>query len=117
MTQARITEERLADSWFGFMQKLLASMQRAFIDQGITQKGVAERLGKDPGYISRCFSGRQNMTVRTAHDIARAMDCRLDLQFVPLKSLVRANNQPAPLSETNGAGGRSFAKYLEVKAA
>jgi len=98
MENARIPEETLAEQWFGFVHTLLGEMQEMFRrrkkTQNFSQKDLAERLGKKASFISRCLSGQQNMTIRTIHDIARAMECRLEVKFVPLESLAPANNQP-----------------------
>lgn len=91
-----LSKEKLDEQWYSFMHLLLERMQKTFLSQGLSQKDIADRLEKDTGFVSRCLNGRQNMTMRTVHDLARAMDCRLDMTFVPLKSLKPANNQPRP---------------------
>jgi len=92
----RIPDEILAEQWYGFVHRLIEGMQLAYRNSGepqeLTQKKIAERLGKKPSFVSRCLSGQQNMTIRTIHDLARAMDCRLEVTFRPLKSLRPANN-------------------------
>jgi transcriptional regulator with XRE-family HTH domain len=98
MENTRIPEATLAEQWFGFVHNLLSEMQEMYRTRkkthNLSQKGLAERLGRKPSFISRCLSGQQNMTIRTMHDIARAMGCRLEVRFVPLESLRPANNQP-----------------------
>ena len=95
----RIEEDVLAEQWFSFMHSMIQGMQaayRASQENGeITQKKMAERLGKNPSFVSRCLSGQQNMTARTIHDLARAMDCRLEVKFRPLKSIPPSNNPAA----------------------
>jgi transcriptional regulator with XRE-family HTH domain len=98
MSDMRIPDETLAEQWYGFVHGLIAEMQSTFRKRhktkNLSQKGLAERLGKKPSYISRCLSGQQNMTIRTIHDLARAMDCRLEISFRPLETLRPANNVP-----------------------
>jgi DNA-binding phage protein len=93
----RIPDEILAEQWFTFVHRLIEGMQHAYrVSQGeadLTQKQIAEKLGKKASFVSRCLSGQQNMTIRTIHDLARAMDCRLEVTFRPTRSLPRANNQ------------------------
>ena len=77
MENAKIPEDTLAEQWFGFRRELLGEMHEMYRTRkkthDLSQKGLAERLGKKPSFISRCLSGQQNMTIRTIHDIARAM--------------------------------------------
>jgi plasmid maintenance system antidote protein VapI len=94
-TMDRIPAARLAEQWFGFLHGLIGTIQQSYLraqrEGTINQKIIARRLGKDPATISRCLSGQQNMTIRTMHDLARAMDCRLQVELVPLSSLPIAN--------------------------
>ena len=103
MEEVRIPDEILAEQWFGFVHHLISGMQDVYRTRrkthGLSQKVLAEKLGKKPSFISRCLSGQQNMTIRTIHDIARAMGCRLEVRFVPLESLRPANNVPAKEAE------------------
>jgi transcriptional regulator with XRE-family HTH domain len=93
---ARIPDEVLAEQWFSFVHGMIGAMQAVFRtaqkNRDLNQRKIAERLGRKPSFISRCLSGQQNMTIRTIHDLARAMDCRLEVSFVPLDSLPMANN-------------------------
>ena len=78
----RIPEEELAELWFSFRQDTLSQLQVAFRDCGMQEKLVAERLGKDPATISRCLRGKENMTLRTMHNLARGMGYRLRVGYV-----------------------------------
>jgi transcriptional regulator with XRE-family HTH domain len=103
MENSRIPEDTLAEQWFGFVQHLLSEMQDIYRvrkkTHNLSQKGLAEKLGKKPSFISRCLAGQQNMTIRTIHDIARAMGCRLQITFVPLETLTPSNFIPTPKEE------------------
>jgi hypothetical protein len=84
----------LEEQWYGFVHELIENMQTAYRnaqkeDPPVNQKVIAERLGRKPSFISRCLSGQTNMTIRAIHDLARAMDCRLEVSFRPLKTLRR----------------------------
>jgi hypothetical protein len=108
----RIPPEVLEEQWYRFVHHLIEGMQTAFRNaQGddINQKKMASRLGKKPSFISRCLSGQINMTIRTIHDLARAMDCRLEVTFKPLKDLRPANHyleeaKPELVSALHGQG-------------
>jgi hypothetical protein len=96
----RIPPELLAEQWFSFVHSLIEGMQVAYRKQqarvpGFNQLELAAKLGRKPSFISRCLSGQQNMTIRTIHDLARGMDCRLEVTWRPLRSLTPANLQPA----------------------
>jgi hypothetical protein len=99
----RIPEVVLDEQWFGFVHNLIEQMQATFRNSAKEQKFIAARLGKAPSVISRCLSGQQNMTIRTIHDLARAMDCRLEVAFRPLKDLAPSNYQPSACDQTQPA--------------
>lgn len=99
-TDERIPPAVLAEQWFGLMHRLIEAMQKQFRNSGLTQHDIARRIGKAPAFISRCLSGQQNMTMRTLHDIARALGCRVEVSLVPLAELPMANRRPYPPSAT-----------------
>lgn len=91
--------ELLAMQWFGFMHDLHSELVQAYrmaAHEGLTQKEIARRIERDPGFVSRCLKGQQNMTVRTIHNLARAMGYRPKITLEALDSLSPANNQPGP---------------------
>ncbi len=93
---ARIPQQVLEEQWYSLLHKLIEKMQVAYRNAqrdnpSLNQKVIAARLGRKPSFVSRCLSGQQNMTIRTIHDLARGMDCRLEVSFQPLKLLPRSN--------------------------
>ena len=111
-TIQRIPEDELAEHWFGFKQDLLGELQRKYREQHITQRYIAERIGKEESVVSRCLRGQQNMTVRTMHDLARGMNCSLRLSIERLDDLPRANrprtdNSPSPAKATVDGSDRT----------
>ncbi|MER9300465.1 helix-turn-helix domain-containing protein [Mesorhizobium sp. M0621] len=125
LSETRIPEERLAEQWYGLLHKVISSVQIAYRnaakETGLTQKVMAKRLGmNNPEVISRCISGQKNMTLRTLHNLARAMDCRLDIAITPLSSLKVFDNAPAktpPLGRREGsssAAAQVVYKNIEV---
>jgi len=114
----RIPDDVLAEHWFGFVHELIGRLQNAFRDaranSGLTQKEIGERLGKGPAFISRCLSGQQNMTIRTMHDLARAMGYRLEIGLQPLSSLSRANHQPQANRPAQSVATPTTHTYLNV---
>ena len=109
MTQSNVTripEEQLAQQWFGFLQKIIGELQQDFREEqkknGPPQKDIAIRIGKDAGFVSRCLSGQQNMTMRTLHNLARGMDYRLDVHLAGLDRVQPRNWQEAAQDRRRG---------------
>lgn len=103
----------LDDHWFAFMHRFVGQLQSTYRQQnerlGLTKKDIAARIGKDAGFVSRCLAGQQNMTVRTMHNLARGMGCRLDLMMQPLDQIPPRNNRPPadeirPITSKNDPG-------------
>jgi len=111
----RISEATLAQQWFSFLHGALGELQSAFRrinkTKGLTQKDIGAKLGMDPARVSKCLRGRTNMTLRTMHNLARAMDCRLVISLQELGSLRPTNrpptiaNQIEKVTPTGSSGG------------
>ena len=114
----RIPEDELAESWYGFMHDLLVEVQKAYRrahkDRDLTQAEIAHRLGRDPGFISRCLRGQQNMTVRTMNNIARAMDCRLEVNLKDLHDIHNISNAAPTGTVWNLYSGQSITTSAQV---
>jgi transcriptional regulator with XRE-family HTH domain len=94
MLQSVIPSDVLAEQYYTVLQDLLGQIQDRFRNTpGLTQKELAHRIGKQPAVVSRCLTGQENMTIRTMHELARGMDCRLDLALTPLITIPPANRQ------------------------
>jgi transcriptional regulator with XRE-family HTH domain len=93
-TSTRIPDEVLSEQWFGFVHSVVARLQAAHRESGVTQKEIGARIGKAPAVVSRCLSGQQNMTIRTMYELARGMGYRIEVSFQRLDKLQRANRQP-----------------------
>ncbi|MCM2537734.1 helix-turn-helix domain-containing protein [Burkholderia glumae] len=63
----------------GLVQQYYAAMKK----DGFTQKALAEKLGKQPAFVSRVFSGRHNLTVATANLLASALEMHVELKLEP----------------------------------
>jgi transcriptional regulator with XRE-family HTH domain len=90
------TESALLDA----ARNLIARMKKL----GITQKTLAERMGRKAPYVNRVLSGRHNVTVETLSEAAHALGMRVDIRFEPLKderSIASLTTGPAtPLRAT-----------------
>lgn len=62
-----------------------AALHRALKAAGLSQKELAERLGKSKGFVSRALNGRGNLTVGTIADILWA--CGQEWRAVELRGL------------------------------
>jgi transcriptional regulator with XRE-family HTH domain len=62
---------------------------------GITRKELAEALGKTKGHVTQLLSGERNMTLRTAADLAHALDRRLHVRARPLDGSFERPGQPS----------------------
>ncbi|MBT1539121.1 helix-turn-helix transcriptional regulator [Ralstonia solanacearum] len=67
-------------------ERALLDLSRQFIyamkQAGLSQKALAEQLGKKPSFLSRVLGAKANVTVSTAVEIAHAMDMHLELKLV-----------------------------------
>jgi len=88
-----IPEDVLAEQWFAFKYKVWDTLIKAVRESGMTQKEIACRIGMAEEQLSRCMSGRKNVTLRTMHNLARAIDRRPEVRIVDLSSLTRPNFQ------------------------
>lgn len=58
-----------------------AARQRA----GLTQAGLAQRLGSSGGYVGQLETGRTNPTVGQLATVAAALGCRLEIRLTPVE--------------------------------
>jgi transcriptional regulator with XRE-family HTH domain len=58
---------------------------------GFTQKDLATKLGVDEGLLSRRMRGENDMRLETFSDLARGLDCRIDVRLTPLSEVVALN--------------------------
>lgn len=65
-------------------RQVAQEMKKAMIDQRMTQKAVAARMGISPQGLQKLM-GKKNFGFRDAQRILSAMGCELALDFVPKK--------------------------------
>jgi transcriptional regulator with XRE-family HTH domain len=58
---------------------------------GFTQKDLATKLGIDEGMLSRRMRGENDMRLETFSDLARGLDCRIDVRLTSLTEVVSLN--------------------------
>ena len=126
VTENRTTENRtprLAPLREGEKAMFRARLRNALFDElralfrrrrkqgGWKQKDVADRLGIDPGTVSRRLKGGENVTLDWVSDFARALDARVEVRIVPLEAVKRprtptvaywSDDQTAPVRPATG---------------
>jgi len=68
---------------------------------GFTQKTLADKITMDKGQLSRRLKGTYDLRLETLSDLARGMDCRIDVQIMPLSYVFDS----APTAEYSVLGG------------
>jgi transcriptional regulator with XRE-family HTH domain len=51
---------------------------------GFTQKDLAIKIGMNEGQLSRRLRGDYDLRLETLSDLARGLDCRIDVKLTPL---------------------------------
>lgn len=96
----QISERELAEYQAYVKGTLFRQIRKRFRqlkqDFGFTQAHLAKRLGVDEGLLSRRLHGDKGMRLETLSDLARGMDCRIDVKLTPLTDigLVDLDNHP-----------------------
>lgn len=67
----------------------------------INRQELAKRLGKSKGFVTQVLSGERNMTLRTAADLATALDHRLHVKAVPTAKAASGGTAPLYISIAN----------------
>ena len=63
--------------WMRYSQKIAMMMLDKMEELGITQKGVAERMGCSQQYISRVLKGSENLSIETIFKIESALGLQI----------------------------------------
>jgi transcriptional regulator with XRE-family HTH domain len=86
----------------GSIFRQIREMFNYFKLNGFTQKALADRIGMDEGQLSRRLKGNYDLRLETLSDLARGMDCRIDVQIMPL-SYVLNSTAPAEYEILGGS--------------
>lgn len=65
-------------------REILKSIARLRYEKGLTQDELSQRSGIKQSELSKLENGKANPTLSTLHKLAKAMDAKLELKFVPL---------------------------------
>jgi len=87
---------------------------------GVTQKTLARRIGIDEGQLSRRLRGDYDLRLETLSDLARGLECRIDVKLTPLTDVAltietqdtksKAGGHPVVSGETS-----KWEKYHEIR--
>ena len=88
-----VRAEFWAEKVYAATANMVAAFESAAREDGLIQEIIAERLQKDSAQISRWLRGQKNLTVRTLSEMALAMDCDLQIEFILLKDVAVPNYQ------------------------
>jgi transcriptional regulator with XRE-family HTH domain len=91
-TLSSISAADLAEQWFALRNRTWRAVTAAVRRSGIDQKALADRIDMDPGQFNKIVTGKKsNLTLRTLHNIARAVNHRLYISLEPLDDLPKPN--------------------------
>lgn len=82
-------------SIFRQVRKVFAQLK----DGGFTQKDLAAKIDMDEGQLSRRLRGDHDLQLDTFSDLARGLDCRIDVKLTPLVEAVRVNQEIRPITD------------------
>lgn len=68
---------RANKSWLRYSQLIAMMMLDKMEDLGLTQKGLAERMGCSQQYVSKILKGHENLSIETLCKIEDALDLEL----------------------------------------
>ncbi|MCG6121305.1 MAG: helix-turn-helix transcriptional regulator [Microvirga sp.] len=90
-----------------FIHRVQKELQNAFVDSGLKQQEIAERLGVNRSVVNKRLQGEANLTLRTIADLAWAMDAEIDFTLKSRRGVEELNNQApvdaAPTATASGA--------------
>lgn len=68
--------------------------------EGLSKKDLADRLERDPAWVSRVLAGPKNWTMRTLGEMARALDADIEIRLT-------ANEDAIASEQTGQADGET----------
>ena len=72
VTYIRPMGHRQADS------NIANKLRRAWVDSGLTQVSLSEKVGIDQGHLSNILNARRNPSLQTLVKLCRALDVSMD---------------------------------------
>jgi transcriptional regulator with XRE-family HTH domain len=63
--------------------KIIERVLELLENRGLTKGDLAQRLNCSKPYITKLLNGGENLTIKKMVEIAVAIDCNLDIDFIP----------------------------------
>jgi transcriptional regulator with XRE-family HTH domain len=83
-----------------------------FKERGFTQKELAAKIGMDAGQLSRRLRGDYDLQLETLSDLARGLECRIDVKLTPINQLLNANyEEPREETKRTAPSSRAAASH------
>jgi transcriptional regulator with XRE-family HTH domain len=67
---------------------------------GFTQKDWATRIDMNEGQLSRRLRGDYDLQLETLSDLARGLECRIDVKLTPLREVLKIQSEQHPVSDS-----------------
>jgi transcriptional regulator with XRE-family HTH domain len=90
MTQfptSALSERELLSYQADVRGQIFRQIHRVFLNlkqQGFTQRKFAKRLRMHPSQLSRIMKGDSDLRLETLSDLARALECRIEVRIIPI---------------------------------
>jgi transcriptional regulator with XRE-family HTH domain len=75
-------------------------------ETGFTQKELAEKIDMDKGHLSRRLRGDYDLQLETLSDLARGLNCRIDVRLTPLSDVLPIEPRVTPVSNDSDFAGK-----------
>jgi transcriptional regulator with XRE-family HTH domain len=68
-------------------------------ESGFTQKEWATKISMNEGQLSRRLRGDYDPQLETLSDLARGLECRIDVRLTPLSEVAKVQREVRPVSD------------------
>jgi transcriptional regulator with XRE-family HTH domain len=99
----KLDQGMLWEEYYTNLHRAYQAMRIAFLNSGLTQDELAEKLGIDKSLISKRLNGSENLTLKTLSFMATALNCRLKIEPLPYHQVAQSvarqrNNELAQIA-------------------
>lgn len=89
--QERLEDPKFKKEWDDIQPEMdvIRAMVDARVEQNLTQKELAEKVGMNQADISKLENGTRNPSLKVLKKLANGLGMELKIQFVPTKNTLR----------------------------